>query len=71
MGAAIAGALVVLAICLLLEREDFSYGLVVAFGAVGVGFGGQETYGQTVGFGCWSMRKCSWAALSWSRWFSR
>jgi hypothetical protein len=49
MGAAIAGALVVLAICLLLEREDFSYGLVVAFGAVGVGFGGQETYGQTVG----------------------
>jgi hypothetical protein len=50
MGAAIAGALVVMAICLLLEREDFSYGLVVAFGAVGVGFGGQETYGQTVGF---------------------
>lgn len=50
MGAAIAGALVVLAICLLLEREDLSYGLIVAFGAVGVGFGGQETYAQTVGF---------------------
>jgi len=49
MGAAIAGALVVLAICLLLEREDLSYGLMAAFGAVGAGFGGQETYGQTVG----------------------
>jgi hypothetical protein len=50
LGAAIAGALVVLAICLLLDRDDLSYGLIAAFGAVGVGFGGQETYAQTVAF---------------------
>jgi hypothetical protein len=36
-----------LALCMLLRRETDS-ALVAAFAAVGVGFGGQETYGQTV-----------------------
>jgi hypothetical protein len=49
-GAMIPGAMVALALCLLLERDDAEAGLIAAFGAVGVGFGGQETYGQTVGF---------------------
>lgn len=47
LGAMIPGAMVGLALCLLLERETES-ALVAAFAAVGVGFGGQETYGQTV-----------------------
>ncbi len=48
LGAMIPGALVGLALCLLLERE-IDAGTVAAFAAIGVGFGGQETYGQTVG----------------------
>lgn len=47
LGAMIPGAMVGLAVCLLLRRETES-ALVAAFAAVGVGFGGQETYGQTV-----------------------
>jgi hypothetical protein len=43
----IPGAMVALALCLLLHRESGA-ALIAAFGAVGVGFGGQETYGQTV-----------------------
>ncbi|MBI3853544.1 MAG: hypothetical protein HY298_25145 [Verrucomicrobia bacterium] len=49
-GAMIPGALVALAICLLLQRDDSRCGFIAAWGAVGIGFGGQETYGQTVGF---------------------
>ena len=37
-----------LVICLLLNRHADA-GLIAAFAAIGVGFGGQETYGQTVG----------------------
>ncbi|MBI4892059.1 MAG: hypothetical protein HY821_15645 [Acidobacteria bacterium] len=48
LGAMIPGAMVVLALALLLERKT-SLGFIAACGAVGVGFGGQETYGQTVG----------------------
>ncbi len=48
LGAMIPGAMVGLALCLLLEREAESP-LIAAFAAVGVGFGGQMTYGQTVG----------------------
>jgi len=47
LGAMIPGAMIGLALCLLLSREKES-ALVAAFAAVGVGFGGQETYGQTV-----------------------
>lgn len=49
-GAMIPGALVALALCLLLRCEDRNCGIIAAFGAVGVGFGGEMTYGQTVGF---------------------
>jgi hypothetical protein len=48
LGAMIPGAMIGLVLCLLLDR-DADAGLVAAFAAVGVGFGGQETYGQTVG----------------------
>ena len=50
LGAMIPGALVALALCLLLNRHDAACGMVAAFGAVGIGFGGEMTYGQTVGF---------------------
>ena len=48
LGAMIPGALVGLALCLLLGRQRDA-GFIAAMAAVGVGFGGQETYGQTVG----------------------
>lgn len=48
-GAMIPGAMVVLAICYVNSyRKDVA--LLAAFGAIGVGFGGEMTYGQTVGF---------------------
>jgi len=47
-GAMIPGAMVGLALCLLTGREADA-ALVAAFAAVGVGFGGEMTYGQTVG----------------------
>jgi len=50
LGAMIPGALVAMALCLLLDRDASSSGLIAAFGAIGVGFGGEMTYGQTVGF---------------------
>jgi len=50
LGAMIPGALVALALCLLLDRDHDDAGVIAAFGAVGVGFGGQMTYGQTIGF---------------------
>ncbi len=49
LGAMIPGALVALALCFLLGHDENDAGLVAAFGAVGVGFGGEMTYGQTVG----------------------
>jgi hypothetical protein len=48
LGAMIPGAMIGLALCLLLGREQDA-GRIAAFAALGVGFGGQETYGQTVG----------------------
>jgi hypothetical protein len=50
LGAMIPGAMVALALCLLLRRERGPAGLAAAFGAVGIGFGGEMTYGETVGF---------------------
>lgn len=51
LGAMIPGAMVTLALAWLLGREEPSArnGMVAAFGAVGIGLGGQMTYGQTVG----------------------
>lgn len=48
LGAMIPGAMIGLALCLLLGRERDA-GIIAAFAAIGIGFGGQETYGQTVG----------------------
>lgn len=53
LGAMIPGAMVAMALCILLRRtspHDWPANAVAAaFGAVGVGFGGQMTYGQTIG----------------------
>lgn len=48
LGAMIPGALIGLALARLLGRERDA-AVIAAMSAVGVGFGGQETYGQTVG----------------------
>ena len=48
LGAMIPGAMIGLVLCYLLDRHADA-GLIAAFAAIGVGFGGQETYGQTVG----------------------
>ena len=48
LGAMIPGAMIGLVLCLLLNRHSDA-ALVAAFAAIGVGLGGQETYGQTVG----------------------
>src|SRR5688572_10764010 len=48
LGAMIPGAMIGLVLCLMLDRHSDA-GLIAAFAAIGVGFGGQETYGQTVG----------------------
>lgn len=50
LGAMIPGALVALAICFLSGMTGGAAGRAAAFGAVGIGFGGQETYGQTMQF---------------------
>jgi len=49
LGAMIPGALVALCLCLLLDRRGDDAAIVAAWGAVGIGFGGQMTYGQTIG----------------------
>ena len=49
-GAMIPGAMVALALCRLLGVSGERAALAAAFGAVSVGFGGEMTYGQTVGF---------------------
>jgi hypothetical protein len=48
LGAMIPGAMIGLVLCLMLQRHADA-GLIAAFAAIGIGFGGQETYGQTVG----------------------
>lgn len=50
LGAMIPGALVVLSLALLLRLPAGAAARAAAIGAVGVGFGGDMTYGQTVGF---------------------
>lgn len=49
LGAMIPGALVALYLCLLLNRDGDDAAVIAAFGAIGIGFGGQMTYGQTIG----------------------
>ena len=49
-GAMIPGAMVALTICLLLEIPAAITSVIVVFGVVGVGLGGEMTYGQTLGF---------------------
>jgi len=49
LGAMIPGALVALTLARALGLPGELSGRLVAFGAIGIGFGGQETYGQTVG----------------------
>lgn len=49
LGAMIPGAFIGLLICLLLGRKGSDAALITAFAAIGVGFGGEETYGQTIG----------------------
>ena len=48
-GAMIPGAMVALAICLLYGLKSEFSSIVVVFGVVGVGLGGEMTYGQTLG----------------------
>ena len=50
VGAMIPGALVAMALSMAMPATRNRWGLVAAAGAVGIGFGGQMTYGQTVGF---------------------
>ncbi|HEU0123291.1 MAG TPA: hypothetical protein VFQ91_22370 [Bryobacteraceae bacterium] len=47
-GAMIPGAMVALSLCFLWPRKDVT--MLAAFTAIGVGIGGEMTYGQTVGF---------------------
>jgi hypothetical protein len=49
-GAMIPGAMVTLMLCRLLRIDGARAAVAAAFGAVGVGFGGEMTYGQTVGY---------------------
>ncbi len=49
-GAMIPGCFVTLTICLLLGYKMETAALATAFGAIGIGFGGEMTYGQTLGF---------------------
>ena len=49
-GAMIPGAMVALAICILLGLKPGITSIIVVFGVAGVGLGGEVTYGQTLGF---------------------
>jgi hypothetical protein len=49
LGAMIPGALVTLILCQYLGYRAHAAAVVVAFGAIGIGFVGEETYGQTLG----------------------
>lgn len=48
-GAMIPGAMIGLCLCLLLDLKKHVH-LIAAMGAIGIGIGGQMTYGQTIGF---------------------
>ncbi len=49
-GAMIPGAMVALSISLLLELPVFATSVMLVFGVVAIGLGGEMTYGQTLGF---------------------
>ena len=49
LGAMIPGAMIAMVLCLLLCRDGEDAAVIAAFGAVAMGFGGEMTYGQTVG----------------------
>lgn len=49
-GAMIPGAMLALSICLLLELPAATTSMIVVFGVVGIGLGGEMTYGQTLSF---------------------
>jgi hypothetical protein len=49
-GAMIPGAMVTLSISLLLKLPAAATSIVVVFGVIGIGLGGEMTYGQTLGF---------------------
>jgi len=49
-GALIPGVLVALSVCLLLGYKIENAAIAAVFGAIGVGYGGNMTYGQTLGF---------------------
>lgn len=49
-GALIPGTFVTLAICLLLGFKMETAAVAALFGAIGIGYGGNMTYGQTLGF---------------------
>ena len=49
LGAMIPGAFIALWLCMLLGIDGRRAALVAAFGAVGIGIGGEMTYGQTLG----------------------
>ena len=49
-GALIPGALVALSLALLLSYRKETAALAALFGAIGIGYGGNMTYGQTLGF---------------------
>lgn len=62
LGAMIPGALVTLSICLLLSRLPSASGMIAALGTLGIAFGGEMTYGETVG---WiSLRESYWWGLT-------
>ena len=61
LGAMIPGAMAGLSLCFLLNRHRDA-GLIAAFAAAGIGFGGQETYGQTVGL-AFQPETFSWGIL--------
>jgi hypothetical protein len=49
-GAMMPGSFVALAICLLLGYRMETAAIAVVFGTIGIGYGGNMTYGQTLGF---------------------
>lgn len=49
-GAMIPGAMVALTLCILLKLPSSASSIIIVFAVIGIGLGGQMTYGQTLGF---------------------
>lgn len=62
LGAMLPGAMAALVLALLYGKDGAAAGVLAAFGAIGIGFGGQETYGQTVGLSMQADTR-AWALL--------